>query len=35
MEIEKPTKVIAVLDLLPRRAPKDDRASYEAAAERW
>jgi hypothetical protein len=28
-------RVIAVLDLPPRRAPKNVRASYEAAAERW
>ncbi|QDT60656.1 hypothetical protein SV7mr_31800 [Stieleria bergensis] len=35
MEMNTPTKVIAVLDLPPRRAPKNVRASYEAAAERW
>jgi hypothetical protein len=34
MEV-KSKRVIAVLDLPPRRAPKNLRASYEAAAERW
>lgn len=33
--ITKTKRVIAVLDLPPRRAPKNVRASYEAAAERW
>ncbi|WP_246112373.1 hypothetical protein [Allorhodopirellula solitaria] len=31
----KPQRVIAVLDLPPRRAPKNVRESYEAAAVRW
>lgn len=35
MEMTKPPRVIAVLDLPPRRAPKNVRESYEAAAQRW
>jgi hypothetical protein len=35
MEMTKPTRVIAVFDLPPRRAPQNVRESYEAAAQRW
>jgi hypothetical protein len=35
MEMTKPQRVIAVMDLPPRRAPKNVRVSYEAAAQRW
>ncbi|KAA1258175.1 hypothetical protein LF1_06910 [Rubripirellula obstinata] len=35
MEVKSPGKVIAVLDLPPRRALKNVRESYAAAADRW